>query len=394
MREIKEPSPRSFSNESSKISTRPLGSIIHIEPNLSFSPASVFLIQIVSLLKRSEEKLEVMMNGFIFRFLVLVSLVAGFSFSANTANASDDDEIKFIGIIESLPNTAGFIGDWRVSGRVVHVSAATRIEQEDGPVVVGARVEVEGRPRSDNSVDAEEIETEDNDDQGRFEFKGTIEVLPGTPGFIGDWRIGGRTVHVFSFTRLKTEDGPVAVGAFVEVEGTPRADGSIDASEIDVKSNVAGGDGRDELKGTVESLPATAGLTGDWRVSGRTVHVTAATFINQEHGPAIVGAFVEVKGNRRVDGSIDATRIEVKTAGNANNQGRSEKLKGTVQTLPLSAGLIGDWIVSGRVVHVTSSTRLNNQHGNFAVGTRVKVKGLSLADGSIVATKIQVRDSN
>jgi hypothetical protein len=335
------------------------------------------------------------MKSTFFRILALVALIVGSS-PGNAAYASDNNETKFTGVIESLPNTAGFIGDWTVSGRTVHVTAATRIEQEDGPVAVGAAVKVEGNSRSDNSVDAEEIEVKEGaDDEAEVKFKGTIETLPATPGFIGDWRVGGRTIHVSSSTRIETEGRPVAVGAFVEIEGTQRADGSMDASKIEVESNVAGDDGRDELKGTIESLPNTPGFVGDWRVSGRTIRVTAATFLDQEHGPVAVRAFVEVKGTIRADGSIDATKIEVKSpSSGSNDEGRNAKLKGTIQSLPSNPGLIGDWVINNRVVHVTSSTKLRTEHGAFAVGTRVKVKGLQLADGSMVATKIQVRDSN
>ncbi len=73
----------------------------------------------------------------------------------------------------------------------------------------------------------------------------------------------------------------------------------------------AGNDGNYKFYGTVESLPAN-GLTGDWRVSGRTVHVTAATRIEQKHGPVAVGAYVEVKGSQQADSSVNATQIEVK----------------------------------------------------------------------------------
>jgi len=333
------------------------------------------------------------MKTTILRILALSALMVGASL-ANAVHASGDNETEFIGIIERLPNTAGFSGDWIVSGRTVHVTAATRIEQEDGPVVTGATVKVEGNVRSDNTVDAEEIEVNQGADKEEgVKFKGTIETLPATPGFTGDWRVGGRTVHVSSSTRIETEDGPVAVGAFIEIEGMQRADGSMDATKIEVKSNVAGGDGRDELKGTIESLPNTAGFVGNWMVSGRTVRVSAGTFLEQEHGSIALGAFVEVKGTVRMDGSIDATKIEVNT-GSSSDEGQSAKLKGTIQNLPSAPGLVGDWLISGRVVHVTSSTKLASEHGAFTVGTRVKAKGLQLADGSIVATKIQARDSN
>ena len=292
----------------------------------------------------------------------------------------DDNEFEFVGTIQSLPSTPGFIGDWMVGGRIVHVTSATRIEQEDGPVAVGAAVKVEGSLRPNGSIDARKIETRQV--KTNIKFTGIIESLPAV-GFIGDWRVGGRVVHVTSATRIDADEGPVAIGALVEVEGTQRADGSIDASKIEVEENEA------ELKGTVESLPSTSGFIGDWRVAGRTVHVTAATRIDQQQGPVVVGALVEVKGRMRADGSIDATRIEVERRG--PGEGDHANFKGTVQALP-AGSLIGDWMVSGRLVHVVSSTRLKTKHGGFAVGVPVKVKGITMGDGSTIATMIQVRN--
>jgi hypothetical protein len=43
---------------------------------------------------------------------------------------------------------------------------------------------------------------------------------------------------------------------------------------------------------------------------------------------------------------------------------------------------------------VTTSTRIKQEHGAVGVGVRVKVKGTRQSDGSINASKIQVRDSN
>lgn len=334
----------------------------------------------------------------------VAALIVGFSLG-NTAFASHDSDLKFTGVVESLPSTAGFVGDWRVAGRTVHVTGSTLIEQTDGRVAVGASVKVEGTTRADNSFDAVKIEVKQGasgggsgddgsgDDSGQPTFKGTVQVLSTAVGFIGDWLVGGRTIHVSAATRIETDFGPVAVGAFVEVYGTMRPDGSMDATKIETKSNVAGGDGRDELKGVIESLPGT-GFIGDWRISGRTVRVSAETIINQEHGAAAEGASVEVHGTRRADDSIDASRIEVNpSSGGAGGEGRPAKVKGAIESLPAS-GLVGDWMVGGRLVHIVSSTRLNSEHGAFVIGTRVKVKGLLMDDGSVVATKVQVKDSN
>lgn len=72
-----------------------------------------------------------------------------------------------------------------------------------------------------------------------------------------------------------------------------------------------GGGGETRFEGAIESLPG-GGLIGDWRVAGRTVHVSSATEIRQDDGPAVVGAQVEVRGTPLPDGSTNATRIEVR----------------------------------------------------------------------------------
>jgi len=240
--------------------------------------------------------------------LVLVLLVS--LIPAGTVFADDDGNYKFYGTIESLPAT-GLIGDWVVSGQTVHVTAATRIEQEHGPAVVGAYVEVKGWLQADSSVNATKIEVKQGTGGSYTKFYGTVESLPNTPGWIGDWRVSGRTVHVTAATRIEQKKGPVAVGAYVEVEGTQQADGSVNATKIEVKQSPGGG-GYVKFYGTVESLPNTPGWIGDWVVSGRTVHVTAATRIEQKKGPVRVGAYVEVKGLQQADGSVNASKIEVK----------------------------------------------------------------------------------
>lgn len=308
--------------------------------------------------------------------------------------SDDQSEAEFLGTIESLPSTAGFIGDWTVSGQIVHVTSATRIEQDHGAVAVGATVKVEGTKRADGSVDAEEIETRgaEAEPEPEMKFTGTIESLPATAGFIGDWIVSGKTVHVTAATRIETEDGPIVVGAMVEIEGSTRSDGSIDAAKIEVKSNVA------ELKGAIESLPGTPGFIGDWKVSGKTVHVTASTRIDQEHGAIALGATVEVKGSLRSDGSFDATKIEVKSSssgpGGPSSEGERRNVKGTIQSLPSGSSLVGDWMVGSQLVHVTSSTRFNAEHGSFAVGAKVKVKAVTMSDGSVIALKVQLKDPN
>ena len=218
-------------------------------------------------------------------------------------------------------------------------------------------------------------------------FQGTVESFP--PGLVGDWRVGGRTIHVSAQCELAQEIGPVAVGAFVEVVGPTLPDGSMTATKIEVKSNPAGGDGRDDLKGAIENLPADSGLLGDWRVAAHTVHVAASTIINTEHGGIALGALVEVTGTARSDGSIDAARIEVNPGAPSDGGGSSVTVKGEIESMP-AGSMIGDWTVSGSRIHVTSKTKLKGYYGGgFGVGVRVKVKGIQNADGSVDASKVQ-----
>ena len=78
--------------------------------------------------------------------------------------------------------------------------------------------------------------------------------------------------------------------------------------------DVGGGDaGGLEFRGRIEALPSV-GFTGNWRVSGRVIHVTSTTILNQVGADIALGVLVEVEGTQRADSSMDARKIEVKTA--------------------------------------------------------------------------------
>jgi len=318
---------------------------------------------------------------------VLASGVTGAVINTDDDDDDDEGDFEFRGVIESLPNTPGFIGDWMVSGRKVSVTAATEIEKDDGPVVVGATVEVEGLAQNDGSVMAEEIEVESGPGK-EYSFTGAVEELPDTMGRIGDWKVSGTVVHVTAATMIKQESAPVAIGVKVEVKGARRADGSIDAYKIEVKFDMDGANGTVVFRGTVESLPDTAGRIGEWSVGGRKVNVTAATSIKPSN--VGVGFYVQVRGSKRQDGSIDAVDIEVKNKGGGG--GNFVEFHGTVEVLPATPGQIGVWTVSGRMVNVSANTKIESEGSPIALGSKVEVKGALQPDGSINAVKIEEDD--
>lgn len=73
----------------------------------------------------------------------------------------------------------------------------------------------------------------------KIEFEGAVESLPATSGWIGEWKVAGMTVVVDATTKIDQEDGPVAVGAYVEVEGVPQRGGAVKATEVEVEMPAA-----------------------------------------------------------------------------------------------------------------------------------------------------------
>jgi hypothetical protein len=322
--------------------------------------------------------------------LLVVLALLGSAAVADDHGSPGSKDFEFSGTVQALP-ASGMSGDWMVSGKTVHVTATTRIKLDHGPAAVGAAVEGKGSLNTDGSISASEIEVKEAEkDENEKDFVGAITALPGTASFLGDWTVGGKTVHVTASTSLNPESGVFAVGASVEVEGTTRTDGSIDATKIELKSHAPGAmpPGEMDFRGAIESLPAS-GLAGDWMVSGKTVHVTATTRIETEHGTPAVGAFVDIEGTTRADGSIDAAKIEVKSAPPPGTPAPTE-FRGAVESLPATAGFVGDAVVSGRTVHITTTTRIEQEDGALAVGAMVEVKGTAQTDGSLDATRIEV----
>jgi hypothetical protein len=301
-------------------------------------------------------------------------------------NADDLNNFEFRGRVETLPSATNFVGDWVVAGRTVHVTSSTSIQTVAGPVAVGVPVKITGTVLSDGSIAARKVQTERNDHISFFEFEGTVQTLPAIPGLLGDWVVGGRTVHVTSLTRIDTEDCPIAAGSRVEVKGVVRADGSVDAVKVECDK----GDDEFEFTGIVTGLPNTTGFVGDWVVDGRTIHVTSATDIEQEDAILSVGALVKVEGVRRADGSIDATKIEVERSSGDVRPVPAFELHGFVEQLPATAGLVGDWVISGRTVHVTSATLIRPSAGSIAVGSFVEVRGTLRGDNTVDALTVEL----
>jgi len=225
---------------------------------------------------------------------------------------------SFTGAIQSMP-AGTLIGTWTIAGRTVQVLATTVLKQELGGFAVGATVEVHGTVGSDGMVAASVIEVKSGGapapvpPNGALEVMGVVEALPAS-GLVGTWRVAGRSVIVGTSTVLNAEHGAFAVGAMVEAHGSADASGALLATRVE---RVAGNGAAVPALlfwGTIETLPATAGFIGVWRVSGRNVNVSASTALRVNNGPIAVGAIVEVDGWPQADGTVEAHEIETRSS--------------------------------------------------------------------------------
>ena len=89
-------------------------------------------------------------------FAILMAI--GMAFSAFAGD--EPTKVELDGVIQQLP-AGQLLGVWMVSERAVVVTDATVIETDDGPIRVGAKVEVEGFLGPDGSITARKVETDE-----------------------------------------------------------------------------------------------------------------------------------------------------------------------------------------------------------------------------------------
>lgn len=233
---------------------------------------------------------------------------------------------SFTGAIQSMPSGT-LIGTWTIAGRTVQVLTTTVLKQELGGFAVGATVEVHGTVGTGGAVTASVIEVKAGGAPAPvppntgLEVTGVVEALPAS-GLVGTWRVAGRSVIVGTTTVLNAEHGVFAVGVTVEAHGTADASGALVATRVE---RVAGNGAPVPALlfwGTIETLPATPGFVGVWKVSGRNVNVSASTALRVNNGPIVVGAIVEVDGWSQADGTVEAHEIETRSSiGSLTGQG-------------------------------------------------------------------------
>lgn len=125
----------------------------------------------------------------------------------------------------------------------------------------------------------------------------------------------------------------------------------------------------------------------EWAVSGVTVRLTAQTVVNEQAGPADVGATVQVVGVRQQDRSVLARVIKVLRP---PAQLRPVQFSAPIVALP-AEGLLGEWTVGQYTVIVSDKTQILPDGAVPAVGDIAHVTGFRTSDGKVDARLIILR---
>ncbi|MCP4425911.1 MAG: hypothetical protein GY803_15570 [Chloroflexi bacterium] len=210
---------------------------------------------------------------------------------------------KVYGLVDSLP--VSLFGTWVIDG-VSYVAATTaKFNTDHGAFVVGACVQVEYFDQ-DGVNHAVEIETESGDDcagngvlPGQSFVYATIDSFPPDP-YIGAWTIGALVYTATASTEFEQEYGRTfAIGSCVKAEyitdATELVLTEVEAENPDDCQDETQTEDEFSAYGMVEERPAEPTLTGDWRIGGIVYTADGSTLFEADHGPLVVGAFVEVE---------------------------------------------------------------------------------------------------
>ncbi|MBI2919021.1 MAG: hypothetical protein HYY01_13660 [Chloroflexi bacterium] len=198
-------------------------------------------------------------------------------------------------------------------------------------------------------------------------FAGTIDSFTDTQVVVS-----GQKVATDAQTQFK---GRPQVGATARVEAIVQADASLLALEVNVSQRRGPPEGQKQstrFTGTVESFTAAEAV-----VSGKNVAINDQTEVK---GALQVGATVRVEGTLQPDGSVQATKIDVRIP-----EEQKAEFSGTIESISPT-----QWVVSGRKVNIDAQTRIEAR-GILQVGAVATVEGTLQADGSVLANKIEVR---
>jgi len=230
-------------------------------------------------------------------------------------------EAEVEGVVSATTGTCPSLTFMVGTPKVTTNSATTFRDGVCTDVKDGARVEVKGTRQADGSILATRVEIKQAQAQQEAEVEGLVSGSTGACPAV-TFTVGTTKVTTNSATSFR--DGTCATatanGATVEAKGTKQGDGSILATRVELKKAPAPAPApaptpvqqEAEVKGLVSGSTGTCPSV-TFTVGTTKVTTNSATSFRDGTCADITknGARVEVKGARRNDGSILATRVEL-----------------------------------------------------------------------------------
>ena len=209
--------------------------------------------------------------------------------------------------------------------------------------------------------------------------------LSATVGSDGSFSISGLPLGdvILQFTVSGT-DARVTVSSVVEnehIQLTVSVSGST-ATVVTIQRVTS--DNRTELEGAVTALAGVCPAV-TFTVNGTSVLTNASTQFDGAGCSTIrAGAKVEVKGTRQANGSVLALKVDVEVE-EIEIEGKVGSIAGTCPGLTFS--------LNGTSITASAATQYRGGGcGSIKTGTKVGVKGTRQANGSVLASRIEIGD--
>lgn len=337
----------------------------------------------------------------------------------------DNARLRYRGVVVSI--TEGDTEDvWVVGDKSFTVNAATELDQEEGPLEVGAcvkvtvlkaapavAVEVDSEPQHDcvgdkpgGDDDDDGNDGSDDHSQGVTVHFGLLESRPtGDDLTVAPWVIGGKSYSVTQGTELDTKHGSLEVGVCLRVKALKSAPGVATHIKSQEGYQCSGrndddDDAEGEFYGVVMTMPVNS-LLGDWIIGGKTIVVSNTTELDPNGGAFVPGVTVKVEFITTLEDVNIAREIKIVYKHDDDDDdddkygdrpGKEGKVFGllvsrSTDTLP------SVWNVGGISYTVDAKTKLY-QNDDYQIGERLRVEYVVNDDDSRRATKIKETDAN
>ncbi len=285
----------------------------------------------------------------------------------------------------------GTLKNLAVLGRIVIVEKNVTVFDDSDPLfnfdtmAVDDIVEVSGLLDGSGAIHATRIEKEGKYVPGntRVELKGMITNFDGASTF----KIGDNIVTLTQDTDLSDLPNGVQNGLFVEVKGNLISTMEVVALEIELRDEELD---HDFEHASIEGFISDFISAASFKVSGQAVDASAAVLNPNDPSRLRNGIRVEVKGSI-VNGVLEAVEVEF--------EGGEVKIEAGLKDAPAVDGVNGTMVLLGIKVTINGSTHFEGEEGgrplglaNIRAGDFLKVSGLGVGEGEVVATRIQRED--